>query len=63
MLFPRRASRKYWEELKPATGRAFSAAFSIPDNWGVTAGAPVLTQQAEATTAEEVQKLQQYKKD
>ena len=31
-----RASREYWENLKPAGGRPFCPAMSRPDNWGVT---------------------------
>ena len=31
-----RASRDYWEKLKPAGGRPFCPAMSCPDNWGVT---------------------------
>jgi len=32
-----RAKRQYWEDLEPASGRPYSAPFSHPDNWGVTA--------------------------
>lgn len=57
-----RASRSYWESLKPSTGRPFSSAFSQPDNWGVTAGNEELKQQTTATTHEEIEKLQNLKK-
>lgn len=32
-----RAKREYWEKLCPCTGRPFSAALAVPDQWGVTA--------------------------
>ncbi|KAH7966741.1 hypothetical protein HPB49_019183 [Dermacentor silvarum] len=57
-----RASRAYWESLRPSTGRPFSSAFSQPDNWGVTAGNEELKQQKEATSSEEIKKLQKLKK-
>lgn len=57
-----RASRPYWESLRPSTGRPFSSAFSRPDNWGVTAGNEELKQQKEATSTEEIKKLQNLKK-
>lgn len=40
-----RTTREYWEKLEPATGRPHSAAFSRPDNWGVTAGDEDLKQE------------------
>ncbi|XP_055931359.1 betaine--homocysteine S-methyltransferase 1-like [Argiope bruennichi] len=55
-----RARRSYWEDLQPSTGRPHSAAFSKPDNWGVTAGSDELKQQAESTTNEELQKMFAY---
>ncbi|KAH8040341.1 hypothetical protein HPB51_010121 [Rhipicephalus microplus] len=58
----RMASRAYWENLRPSTGRPFSSAFSQPDNWGVTAGNEELKQQKEATSTEEIKKLQNLKK-
>lgn len=57
-----RAYREYWETLKPSTGRPFSACYSQPDNWGVTAGAAELKQQADDTSKDEIVKLQQFKK-
>ena len=32
-----RAKRQHWKDLEPASGRPYSAPFSRPDNWGVTA--------------------------
>lgn len=52
-----RARKDYWQNLNPATGRPHSAAFSKPDNWGVTAGSEDLKQKAESTTKEELQKV------
>ncbi|GFY62608.1 betaine--homocysteine S-methyltransferase 1 [Trichonephila inaurata madagascariensis] len=52
-----RARRSYWENLSPATGRPYSAAFSKPDNWGVTAGSEDLVQKPESTTEEELEKV------
>ena len=31
-----RASREYWEKMKPAGGRPFCPSMSKPDNWGFT---------------------------
>jgi len=59
-----RASRSYWENMKPASGRPFCPAMSCPDNWGVTKGDAILVQQEEATRKEqiaEVQKIQMEK--
>jgi betaine-homocysteine S-methyltransferase len=52
-----RADRKYWENLKPASGRPYSASCSTPDQWGVTAGTEELKQQKEATSAEDIKNL------
>lgn len=52
-----RASREFWENLSPATGRPFSASYSKPANWGVTAGAKDLIQQTDVTTDAEIKKL------
>jgi len=57
-----RANRTYWEELKPASGRPYCPSLTKPDNWGVTQGDKILTQQAEGTTKEEIEKLRQFKK-
>lgn len=42
-----RASKAYWSEIQPATGRPMSAAMSKPDGWGVTQGDEELVQQGE----------------
>ena len=52
-----RAHRDYWENLKPSTGRPYSAALSKPDAWGVTKGDDILQQQKESTTDEEIANL------
>jgi len=57
-----RASREYWENIKPSSGRPFSASMSKPDAWGVTAGHSDLKQKTVATTDAEIQALQQKKK-
>ncbi|UYV72379.1 BHMT [Cordylochernes scorpioides] len=56
-----RARRDYWEQLQPGTGRARSAAYSVPDGWGVTAGSSELKQHAEATSEEEQRKTLSFK--
>uniref|UniRef100_T2M8L7 Betaine--homocysteine S-methyltransferase 1 n=1 Tax=Hydra vulgaris TaxID=6087 RepID=T2M8L7_HYDVU len=53
----KRANRKYWENLKPASGRPFCPSCSVPDEWGVTAGDELLKQHKEATTKEELEEL------
>ncbi|WP_411026545.1 hypothetical protein, partial [Salmonella sp. s54395] len=55
-----RARREYWENLKPSSGRPFSAALSAPNAWGVTAGDQMLKQKTEETTTEEIKKLAQH---
>jgi len=52
-----RARKDYWQNLKPATGRPYSTAFSEPDSWGVTAGSEDLKQKPESTTSDELQKV------
>lgn len=52
-----RARKEYWQNINPSTGRPLSAAFSKPDNWGVTAGSEDLKQKEESTTNEELQKV------
>lgn len=49
-----RASREYWENIRPSSGRPFSATMSKPDAWGVTAGDSILKQKKAATTEEEL---------
>jgi len=59
-----RASRQYWENMKPAGGRPYCPAMSCPDNWGVTKGDDILKQQVEATRPDQiadVQKIQMEK--
>ena len=56
-----RASREYWETLKPASGRPYSSACSQPACWGITAGDSELKQKTAATTEEEIKKLQNKK--
>lgn len=52
-----RASREYWTNLNPATGRLFSSAMSEPNNWEVTQGDKILVQQTEETSNEEIDQL------
>ncbi|XP_070543173.1 betaine--homocysteine S-methyltransferase 1-like isoform X2 [Ptychodera flava] len=58
-----RARRSYWENLKPGTGRPFSAGLSAPDSWGVTAGNKELLQKSDATTDSELKDLFQHSKE
>lgn len=53
-----RASKEYWENLQPASGRPLCSAYSTPAQWGVTAGDVMLKQKTEATTEDEIKKLQ-----
>ena len=53
-----RASRDYWEKMKPAAGRPFCPSMSCPDNWGVTQGDTILKQQKEETSKEDIEELQ-----
>jgi len=53
-----RASRDYWEKLKPSSGRPSCASMSRPDNWGVTKGDDILKQQTDETKMEEIMSLQ-----
>ena len=57
-----RANRKYWEELKPASGRPYCPSLSTPDMWGYTAGDDLLQQHVESTTQEEIEQLKTVKK-
>jgi len=52
-----RAERKYWESLKPASGRPLNPSMSLPDNWGVTKGDAVLKQQKETTSDEQMSEV------
>ncbi|MCL4168685.1 UNVERIFIED_CONTAM: hypothetical protein GTU68_048608, partial [Idotea baltica] len=49
-----RASRNYWEKIQPCSGRPYSSALSVPDNWGMTAGDELLKQHAQETTDAEI---------
>lgn len=60
MLSICRASKQYWQNIKPAGGRPFCPSMSCPDAWGVTAGDKYLEQKTEATTDTD---LQQQKKE
>lgn len=55
-----RASRNYWENLKPGTGRPYSASLSKCSEWGITAGAELVKQHEEKTTQEELLKGKLY---
>jgi len=57
-----RASREYWENLKPSSGRPFCASTSVPDQWGEVAGEANFQQYKQETSAEEICKLQQRQK-
>lgn len=52
-----RARRDYWENLKPSSGRPYSASKSKPDEWGVTQGDEILKQQTKLTTDDDLTKL------
>jgi len=56
-----RASKEYWETLRPASGRPYSSACSTPACWGVTAGDSILKQKKDKTTEDEIRQLQQKK--
>ncbi|XP_074651432.1 betaine--homocysteine S-methyltransferase 1-like [Tubulanus polymorphus] len=49
-----RATREYWENLRPASGRPYCPSCSKPDAWGITQGSEVLKQHKEETTSEEL---------
>lgn len=57
-----RANKKYWEEIKPASGRPYCPSLSTPDMWGYTAGDDLLQQHVESTTHEEMENLKTVKK-
>lgn len=56
-----RANKDFWVKLQPASGRPYSAAFSKPDNWGVTAGSDLLKQQREKTTKAELTEMERLR--
>ncbi|KAL5259258.1 hypothetical protein ACHWQZ_G009646 [Mnemiopsis leidyi] len=57
-----RASKEYWQTLKPGTGRPYSASLSRSDQWGVTAGHELVKQHEEETTKEELESGLAFKK-
>jgi betaine-homocysteine S-methyltransferase len=52
-----RASKEYWQNVKPASGLPYSSSMSRPDNWGITQGDTALHQQKAGTSATEISKL------
>jgi len=52
-----RAVKKYWQTLKPASGRPYNPSMSQPDNWGVTQGDAALTQQADQTSEDQLSEV------
>jgi len=50
-----RAQQKYWEKIRPASGRPCCPAMSTPDEWGMTAGDDLLKQHTEKTDEKEMQ--------
>jgi len=57
-----RASRNYWENLKPGTGRPYSTSLSKCDNWSITRGHELVEQHEEETSKDELQKGLAFKK-
>lgn len=58
-----KASKVYWKELDPASGRPYSPALSEPDEWEVTQGHNMLSQHKEATTDAEMEKVFRFAED
>lgn len=58
-----RASKDYWADLKPASGRPYCPCCSKPAEWGVTQGNDELCQQTEHTSAEELTKLRALREE
>lgn len=58
-----RANREYWENIHPASGRPYCAGMSRPDNWGMTQGHQDLKQHSTETTAEEMKRVMDFKKN
>lgn len=58
-----RATKEYWDNLKPGTGRPFSASLSKCDQWGITAGHELVKQHEEWTTTQELEKGREFKKN
>lgn len=57
-----RANRNYWENLNPGTGRPRSSAFSMCDQWGITAGHDLMKQNEELATDAELEKDSEFQK-
>jgi len=57
-----RASRQYWENLDPGTGRPFSTSHSRCDDWGITRGHELTQQHEEATSKAELDKGLEFKR-
>jgi len=57
-----RANREYWEKCQPASGRPFCPSMSKPDNWEITAGHEDLKQHDTETTAAEMKRVLEFKK-
>lgn len=57
-----RAYKDYWKNLKPSSGRPYASSMSKPDCWGVTKGDECLKQHREATTDEEMNSTNGFKK-
>jgi len=57
-----RASKEYWQNLKPGTGRPYSSSLSKCDQWGITAGHELVHQHEEETGEEELKKGLDFKK-
>ncbi|XP_072904319.1 betaine--homocysteine S-methyltransferase 1 [Hemitrygon akajei] len=58
-----RAQQAYWENLKPASGRPYSASLSKPDSWGMTKGHTDLVQQVEATSVKQLKDVFEKQKN
>jgi hypothetical protein len=43
--------------MEPSTGRPYSSALSQPDEWMITQGHPLLSQQSTETTKEEMKEI------
>ncbi|XP_014680757.1 PREDICTED: betaine--homocysteine S-methyltransferase 1-like [Priapulus caudatus] len=56
-----RASKDYWQNLEPASGRPYASAMSKPSNWGVSRGHEHLVQKQSATTEEEIDEVKKFK--
>jgi len=57
-----RASRSYWENLNPGTGRPYSTSLSKCDAWEITRGHELVEQHEEETSREELDKGLAFKR-